>query len=169
MNSQDIKSKLEAKFGVFKDKITTPRANRVFADLALGEDFEPILKYIVTDLGFDNLLLITGLDERETFGVIYHIVNKDNIVLNLKTHVTRENPVVKSIIDTFRNSELYERELIDLFGMKVDGLPEGRRYPLPDDWPAGQYPLRKDWSHLPGEEPEQSNNEVPVKKDEEGK
>jgi membrane-bound hydrogenase subunit beta len=25
-------------------------------------------------------------------------------------------------------------------------LPEGFRYPLPDDWPANQYPLRKDWS-----------------------
>jgi Ni,Fe-hydrogenase III component G len=27
----------------------------------------------------------------------------------------------------------------------VTGLPEGSRYPLPDNWPEGQYPLRKDW------------------------
>jgi Ni,Fe-hydrogenase III component G len=34
---------------------------------------------------------------------------------------------------------------MDLLGIKVEGLPEGRRYPLPDNWPQGQYPLRKDW------------------------
>ena len=30
--------------------------------------------------------------------------------------------------------------------MQVQGLPPGNRYPLPDDWPQGQYPLRKDWN-----------------------
>jgi len=34
---------------------------------------------------------------------------------------------------------------MDLFGAKVEGLPEGPRYPLPDDWPKNQFPLRKDW------------------------
>ena len=33
-----------------------------------------------------------------------------------------------------------------MFGIKVEGLPEGERYPLPDGWPEGQYPLRKDWN-----------------------
>jgi Ni,Fe-hydrogenase III component G len=27
----------------------------------------------------------------------------------------------------------------------VEGLPAGNRYPLTDDWPADQFPLRKDW------------------------
>ena len=35
---------------------------------------------------------------------------------------------------------------MDLLGFQVQGLTEGSRYPLPDVWPAGQYPLRKDWS-----------------------
>jgi Ni,Fe-hydrogenase III component G len=33
-----------------------------------------------------------------------------------------------------------------MLGVNVEGLPEGKRYPLPDDWPDGQYPLRKDWN-----------------------
>ena len=32
-----------------------------------------------------------------------------------------------------------------MFGVKVEGLPAGRHYPLPEDWPQGEYPLRKDW------------------------
>jgi Ni,Fe-hydrogenase III component G len=34
---------------------------------------------------------------------------------------------------------------MDLLGAQVEGLPAGRRYPLPEDWPQGEYPLRKDW------------------------
>ena len=48
-------------------------------------------------------------------------------------------------MDTFPGAELYERELVDMFGISVEGLPAGNRYPLPDDWPQGQHPLRKDW------------------------
>ena len=45
----------------------------------------------------------------------------------------------------FPGAEPYERELADMFGIKIDGLKPGRRYPLPDDFPADQHPLRKDW------------------------
>ena len=48
---------------------------------------------------------------------------------------------------------LTTEELEDMFGIKVDGLPPGRRYPLPDDFPTDQYPLRKDWKFVqPAEE-----------------
>ncbi len=53
--------------------------------------------------------------------------------------------MLKTITDYFSSAEIYERELVDLLGVRVEGLKEGKRYPLPDDWPAGQYPLRKDW------------------------
>jgi Ni,Fe-hydrogenase III component G len=40
---------------------------------------------------------------------------------------------------------LYERELQDMFGIVVEGLPDPRPLLLCDDWPAGEHPLRKDW------------------------
>ena len=43
-----------------------------------------------------------------------------------------------------------ERELMDLLGAKVEGLPAGKRYPLSDDWPTDEYPLRKDWKKKEG-------------------
>jgi Ni,Fe-hydrogenase III component G len=49
------------------------------------------------------------------------------------------------VTDRFPSAHIYERELIDLLGAKVEGLPPGNRYPLTDDWPKDQYPLRKDW------------------------
>ena len=51
----------------------------------------------------------------------------------------------KTVISYFPDAEIYEREVVDLFGVTIEGLPPGNSYPLPDDWPKGQYPLRKDW------------------------
>ena len=32
-----------------------------------------------------------------------------------------------------------------MFGIAVDNLPDPRPMLMPDDWPAGNFPLRKDW------------------------
>jgi Ni,Fe-hydrogenase III component G len=66
-------------------------------------------------------------------------------VLGLKLRVPREAPVIDTVTDRFPGAANYERELDDLLGFEVVGLPPGKRYPLPDDWPKDQKPLRKDW------------------------
>jgi Ni,Fe-hydrogenase III component G len=63
----------------------------------------------------------------------------------MKTFAPKSNPVIKTITNYFPAAHIYERELEDMFGAKVEGLTPGHRYPLPDGWPVGQYPLRKDW------------------------
>ena len=67
-------------------------------------------------------------------------------MLSVKTSVPKNRPVIKTVTSYFLSADVYERELIDLLGAKVEGLPAGNRYPLTDDWPVGQYPLRKDWT-----------------------
>ena len=66
-------------------------------------------------------------------------------MLNLSVSLNRENPEVKSVTAYCPSADIYERELMDLLGIKVIGLASGHRYPLPDNWPEGEYPLRKDW------------------------
>jgi Ni,Fe-hydrogenase III component G len=101
---------------------------------------------------FSILCAMTGLDLGATLGVIYHLARPSGIVLNLATAVPKEKPVLQSVTARFPAAACYERELADLLGFQVQGVPEGPRYPLPDSWPAGQYPLRKDWKpdSLPG-------------------
>lgn len=142
---QNIQSKLESKFSFLKEKIKIKRARRLFVEVDNYSNFRPVFDFVVKDLGFNRICMITGLDEGENFSAIYHMAMFDGVVLDLKTFVPKSNAVIKSIMDTFPGAELYERELVDMFGFKVEGLPEGSRYPLPDDWPDGQYPLRKDW------------------------
>jgi Ni,Fe-hydrogenase III component G len=141
---EEIRQGLIENFNIAEEKVWVPRLKRVFVEVNI-EDFKKVLEYLMKDNNFDTLCTITGLDYGESIGMIYHLTRQDGIVINLKTSVPKENPVIQSIINYFPAAELYEREVVDLLGVKVEGLPEGSRYPLPDGWPEGQYPLRKDW------------------------
>src|ERR1035437_10180678 len=121
------------------------RARRVFASAPSG-DFFRVFNHAVGPMGFTILCTITGLDQGQTLGAIYHLARPSGVTLSLLTSVPKDNPVLQTISHIFPAADLAERELIDLFGMRVEGLPPGNRYPLPDGWPNGQFPLRKDWN-----------------------
>lgn len=112
------------------------------------ENILEVLEYIKNSLGFSYLIMITGLDCYQFFQVVYHLSNDRGIIINVKLDIKKDNPVIRTCMKIFEGALFYERELKDLLGINVEGLPEGRRYPLPDNWPSGQYPLRKDWKSL---------------------
>jgi Ni,Fe-hydrogenase III component G len=146
MSEEDnIKQQLIEKFAFLSDKIIVKRARRIFAEVPLA-NFPEVFDYAVKQLKFSILSALTGLDEGATLGFIYHIAQEKGIVLNLHTSAPKDNLVIKTVTKYFPAADAYERELVDLLGAKVEGLPPGNRYPLTDNWPAGQYPLRKDWN-----------------------
>jgi Ni,Fe-hydrogenase III component G len=150
-NEEKIVSELEIRFGQLKDKIKVQRARRIWVD-AEEPIFADLIDHLKNKMGFNVLCTITGLDEGEHLTLIYHIADFDGTVVNVKRFAPRANPVVTTITNHFPGGELYEREVMDLFGFVVVGLPPGKRYPLPDSFPAGEHPLRKDW-HPKGEQP----------------
>ena len=87
---------------------------------------------------------ITGLDSGENLEALYHITDGGPEV-SFRIAVPRNNPHVPTVTDIIPGALLYERELQDMFGFVVDGIPDPRRYVLPEDWPQGVYPLRKDY------------------------
>jgi membrane-bound hydrogenase subunit beta len=143
-NEENIRQELAAKFPFIAETIQIRRERRVFAE-ASADRFMEVFGHAAAAMGFAHLCTITGLDEGENLAFVYHLARPDGTILNLKTRVPRTKPVIKTISGIFPGGAIYERELADLLGAEVEGLPPGKRYPLPDNWPAGQYPLRKDW------------------------
>ena len=145
MNTEEeIQQDLIKNFNFLEDKIRISRVRRIFFEVP-ADKLEEVLEFLMNKINFKILCTMTGLDEGITLGIIYHLARKDGIMINMKMSVPKDNPVVKTITNYFPAAEYYEREIVDLLGAKVEGLPEGSRYPLPDGWPEGQYPLRKDW------------------------
>lgn len=143
-NEDNIARELTERFGLGAEQIRVAGERRIFL-AAPPADFRRLLEHAVRQLEFRHLCTITGLDEGEFLGFIYHLARPDGIVLNLKTTVPKAAPVVRTVSDLFPGGVIYERELEDLLGARVEGLPPGNRYPLPDSWPAGVFPLRKDF------------------------
>ena len=64
------------------DKVRVQRARRVWVDVP-PEIFREAFVYAVTAMQFDKLSTITGLDEGETLGLIYHLAGPGGTVLNV--------------------------------------------------------------------------------------
>lgn len=141
---ENIIESLINNFEFLKGKCVIRRERRIFAEVPKDSILE-IISYAKEKLSFTMLCTITGLDSGEELQVIYHLSNDHGIVLNLKINVPKDRPEIDSVTSIYCGASFYERELIDMFGFEVKGLPSGSRYPLPDWWPEGEYPLRKDW------------------------
>jgi Ni,Fe-hydrogenase III component G len=139
-----VAAALAERFPALAGAVATPRPRRVTC-LAPPELLLEVLDHAVGALGFDRLCAITGFDERTALAASYALSRPDGTLLSLRTTVPRERPVLPTVTGRFPGAANYERELCDLLGFEVEGLPPGKRYPLPDDWPLDQKPLRKDW------------------------
>lgn len=74
---------------------------------------------------------------------IEHARNKPWIIVYAK--IPWDDPKFESATPKVPAASWYEREVKDLLGLEPVGHPDPRRLALPDDWPEGLYPLRKDF------------------------
>jgi membrane-bound hydrogenase subunit beta len=141
---QKIQQQLVEKFPFLANQITIQRARRMWVKLPM-EQLHTVLVYAKEQLAFGMLCTITGTDEGATLGLLYHMAQDSGIVMTLCIEAPKDGPGPATVIPHFPTAELAEREVIDLLGVKIQNMPDGPRYPLPEGWPEGEYPLRKDW------------------------
>ncbi len=127
-------------------EIDQPEPNRLDVKLISADDLISIVTAMrVKRLGY--LSAITGLDpgtDAEQLEVLYHFCTGAAVV-TLRVPLYRHAPYVPSLSPIIPSAEPLERELMEMFGVKVDGLPTPEHLYLPDDWPKDIYPLRKDY------------------------
>ncbi|HWR23176.1 MAG TPA: NADH-quinone oxidoreductase subunit C [Feifaniaceae bacterium] len=145
MEDSRVLEQLRERFPVLAGEGAVTAKRRIFLAVPLGLLLD-VLRYLNDALGFTSLCTITGLDTGDSYEFIYHVAHDDGVMLNVKTKAPKDAPAVPTVLDIYNGATFYERELEAMLGVTVIGLPEGRQYPLPDNWPKGQYPLRKDWT-----------------------
>jgi membrane-bound hydrogenase subunit beta len=146
MSDNDIVESLKRDLGEKALELTNPDRRRIFIKVAPG-DLVAAVTLLRDRYDCAYLATISGVDKGEMFEFIYHFASPVANI-NLRTEVPRSAPRFASICPVIPGAVLYERELQEMFGVTVEGIPDGRRLNLPDDWPEGQYPLRKDWKHV---------------------
>ncbi len=143
MNTETILDKIssEAKDKIQEATLAAPRRINVKVE---REHLNAVLSYLKGQLGITHLGTISGVDLGDHFEVIYHL-SSDAVTVNVRILTPRSDPKIPSVCGVIPGAILYERELQDMFGLVVENIPDPRPLLLADDWPAGEYPLRKDW------------------------
>jgi len=140
----EIQDKLQKKFADSILEIKSPRPSRIYMRIRPGM-IKDVIRYAMKDLGLLHFSTITGVDKGTEFEAIYNLFgNKTGLSIGIR--VNRDDPKIETVTDIVPGAVCYERELQDFFGFVVKDIPDGRRLIIPDKWPEGQFPLRKDWN-----------------------
>jgi len=112
------------------------------------DNFKEATKLLCT-IQFPHLAIISGNDIGEEIELIYHFSiyygeRFKEISINLTTRIPKKNPKIPTITDLIPGAQTTEREIKEMFGVTIEGLPDLANIFLPQDFPKDLYPLRKD-------------------------
>ncbi len=144
---------LKEKFGSAIQRADLPGNNSLFVFVEPSA-VKDICRYIFRDLDARYVISI-GADDRPFSGsfLVAHdfAFDQDRLLCSILTHLPADNPRVDSISCEIPAANWAEREISDLVGIETVGHPYPKRLVLPDGWPDGVHPLRKDvpWNHVP--------------------
>ena len=115
------------------------------------EDVPEITRFVFRELGA-RFQIASGLDNGTDLEILYHwAFDPLGLVVTLRTRLPRENPQIESLAGICKATEWIEREMHELLGIRFANHPDPRHLLLRDDWPEGNYPLRRDAPSRNGE------------------
>jgi NADH-quinone oxidoreductase subunit C len=109
---------------------------------------------------FEMLVAETAVDYWPELKPRFHVVLrlrslKHNLILGLRVPLDGNFPTMPTLEGVYPNANWFERELWDMFGIRLLGHSDLRRIVMPHDWEG--HPLRKDFP-VGYEEPQFSFN-----------
>ena len=124
------------------------RWNRTKVTTTLEKVREAILRS-QSILDCSHLVQIAAVDNGKTFELIYQLTGPHWMVVALAVELPRDKPEAPTTSDILPPAGIYERQIHDLLGIVFRGHPALNRIILNEDWPANEFPLRKDWKMDP--------------------
>ncbi len=129
---------------VFSESQVTLGSNGRFWVTLNRNELIPAVGLLRDRFSISQLAVIVGEDLRDSFLCNYVFTGPRVIVLQVRID-DHDKPSIPSLSQIIPGAMVYERELKDLFGIMPVGHPDLRRQAVPEDWPEGVYPLRKDF------------------------
>ncbi|MDP6686062.1 MAG: NADH-quinone oxidoreductase subunit C [Candidatus Omnitrophota bacterium] len=103
-----------------------------------------IVKYLFNDVKA-RFSTASGVDTRKAIEILYHFsIDEVGLIVSLRVILNKPDLEVDSLTSIMKCAEWIEREMHELLGVDFKGHPNLKHLLLKDDWPKGNYPLRKD-------------------------
>ena len=144
--TENIVKEIQEAVGRWIKKVTIKNSQRVYIDID-PEGVREVAKHLWKDRG-GRYSIATTLDNRTSFEVMHHISldEEGGVMVSIRSILSKDNPSMPSLAPMIKGANWIEREMNELMGVEFVGHPDMRRLVLPDDWPQGVYPLRKDFN-----------------------
>ncbi len=109
-----------------------------------NEDNVNVLTFLKEELEYEMLMEMSAIDyiaQRGGFEIFYEMLSLTKRKrMRVKTFIRQKQPI-ESVYSVFKMANWAEREMYDMYGVKVVNHPNMKRILMPDDW--YDYPLRK--------------------------
>ena len=108
------------------------------------EDNINVLTFLRDELEYEMLMEMSAIDyiaKRGGFEIFYEMLSLTKRKrIRVKTFI-RQKQAIESVYSVFKMANWAEREMYDMYGVKILNHPNMKRIIMPDDW--YDYPLRK--------------------------
>lgn len=145
MTIDEILRKTQDRYGSRILKVYKKNAKRAYIDI-YPKDIVEMASFLFKDLGL-RFNIASAVDDFDALEILYHFASDSSAcVVSLRALIKDKNDPHIDTITTVTNSAWWiEREIHELFGVHFNGNSDLRPLLLPDDWPKGVYPLRKNF------------------------
>ncbi len=116
---------------------------RAYCSIA-PETLREAVKILFRDLEC-RFSIASGTQLPDGFEILYHFSHDPSgEIVTLRVYLgDPKNPEIDSLATLFPGAEWIEREMWELLGIQFRGHPNLKRLLLADDWPEGNFPLRR--------------------------
>jgi len=113
------------------------------------ESFRKAVEHICKLQEYPHLSVISFDDRGDSVELIYHFTiyyghYLKALSLGLRVALPKNDLKIPTITDILPGAIFTEREIQEMTGVEMIGIPDKRRLFLPEDFPEGVYPWRKD-------------------------
>ena len=144
MTREEVLGDLRKKFKDDIVEILDERSKKVYIEIK-QESLVKVARYIFKDLKA-RFNTASGVDMRYHMEILYHfLIENINLLISLRVKLQKSKLEIDSLSPIFEGANWIEREMHEILGINFKGHPDLKRLLLPDDWPDGVYPLRRDY------------------------
>jgi len=144
MNRQEILQTLKERFPEDVTSVYEKSAKRVYIQIKPNA-IVGMAQFIFKEIGA-RFNIASGVDARNHMEILYHFTVEDiDLVISLRVDLPKTKLEIDSLTPVFTAAQWIEREMHELLGINFVGHPDLKPLLLPEDWPEGVYPLRKDY------------------------
>lgn len=148
MNKFDIITMIQTQLDDAIVSVKRKSDQRIYIDI-LPQTLEEASRLMLEEFGA-RLQIATGIDTSNGFEVMYHwALDLEGIIITLRVIVDHDIAQLQSIAPWYPAAEWIEREMWELLGIRFEKHPDLRHLLLADDWPEGNYPMRRNHEVTP--------------------